>query len=260
MTYHTVFEISERIPQALLALPASACLAMVVILWLRSSWRPVLRRSSWTWLGAAALLWSAFVIPNIGGWHGWLFGGVFAAIALLVALPAYKDAELRLNPHVHPRARAVAPIGAAAMLAVVAYGGFLQWPAFGLRDQLDTGDVTVVTGIVENHENPNWGTETFTVDGHIYSYGETPGYVGFHQTAANGGPIRDGLQVRVTSVGDVIVRLEVADQGLHALLRVCFGVTDLAWVSTQSNRFQTRAGSFLDEAESTFLHPPSARH
>ncbi|WP_139798963.1 hypothetical protein [Andreprevotia lacus] len=52
--------------------------------------------------------------------------------------------------------------------------------------------------------------ESFCVDGQCFSYSEADPADGFHATAEMGGPIKPGLPVRVTYVGEVIVRLEVA--------------------------------------------------
>ena len=210
MTYHVVFDISERFPDALVGVVAIVGLALFAVMSTRQDWRRRLSRASWSWLGLAAFLWAVLHIRNLAGQFGLLFGAL-ALIPLAVAAPAFLDRELRLNEYVHASARRVAPIVAVVMLAVLALEGYEQWPAMALKEHLTSGDVTVVTGTVQDAFNPNWGTEGFSVEGHSYSYQDSPYYVGFHQTAMNGGPIRNGLQVRVSSIGNVIVRLEIAD-------------------------------------------------
>jgi hypothetical protein len=52
--------------------------------------------------------------------------------------------------------------------------------------------------------------ETFKVQGQSFSYSDFVVVPGFHNATSHGGPIRDGLNVRVTHVGDVILKIEVA--------------------------------------------------
>jgi hypothetical protein len=67
-----------------------------------------------------------------------------------------------------------------------------------------------VTGFVpmpyEGHSQ-----ESFVVGGHRFSYSENIITSGFHNTASHGGPIREGLYVRVSYLGNLILRLEVAE-------------------------------------------------
>jgi hypothetical protein len=81
----------------------------------------------------------------------------------------------------------------------------LEW----LRDghvQVTEGPVTdFVPMPYEGHAQ-----ERFTVRGHTFSYSDYVLSPGFHNTASHGGPIREGLNVRVTFAGNLILRLEVA--------------------------------------------------
>jgi hypothetical protein len=52
--------------------------------------------------------------------------------------------------------------------------------------------------------------ERFTVGGRRFSYSDYVLTIGFHHTASHGGPIREGRYVRVSYVGNLILRLEVA--------------------------------------------------
>jgi len=52
--------------------------------------------------------------------------------------------------------------------------------------------------------------ETFTVNGVRFSYSDFGVTCGFNNSASHGGPIREGLQVRIHYVGNAILRLEVA--------------------------------------------------
>jgi len=51
--------------------------------------------------------------------------------------------------------------------------------------------------------------EKFTVNGVLLSYGSLGLPKCYHRPAANGGPIRDGLPVRITYNGDCIVKVEI---------------------------------------------------
>ncbi|HUN77248.1 MAG TPA: hypothetical protein VMU40_22250 [Steroidobacteraceae bacterium] len=53
--------------------------------------------------------------------------------------------------------------------------------------------------------------ETFCVSGVCFSYSDYDVTVGFNHTSSHGGPIRLGLPVRVTYVGNTIIKLEVGN-------------------------------------------------
>jgi hypothetical protein len=55
--------------------------------------------------------------------------------------------------------------------------------------------------------------ERFCVRGVCFAYSDFVQTFGFHNTMSHGGPIRDGLEVRISYVGNVIVRLEIANSG-----------------------------------------------
>jgi hypothetical protein len=53
--------------------------------------------------------------------------------------------------------------------------------------------------------------EKFTVNGATFSYSDYSVTAGFNNTKSHGGPIDEGKRVRVTHLGNIIVRLEVGD-------------------------------------------------
>lgn len=84
---------------------------------------------------------------------------------------------------------------------------------YQLRTDYARGDFDVVEGIVENFDPmPYQGhkSETFTVDGVKFSYSDFQVTSGFNNTASHGGPIREGLPVRISYKGNTILKLEVA--------------------------------------------------
>lgn len=88
--------------------------------------------------------------------------------------------------------------------------GFQQYQ---LRSDYARGDFDVVEGIVENFDPmPYEGhkSETFTVNGVKFSYSDYRVTPGFNNTASHGGPIREGLSVRISYIGNTILKLEVA--------------------------------------------------
>lgn len=54
------------------------------------------------------------------------------------------------------------------------------------------------------------GMERFEVQGRIFEYSDYRVTPGFRTSVCNGGPIREGLRIRVSHSGNLILRLEVA--------------------------------------------------
>ena len=105
----------------------------------------------------------------------------------------------------------------------IGLGLFLFWTllAFGgtfgdyerLSSALRSGRCQVTEGSVTDfHPKPYNGgqNEWFVVNGERFKYTDNNVTAGFNQTASHGGPIRQGIQVRIHHVGDEIARLEVA--------------------------------------------------
>ena len=82
-----------------------------------------------------------------------------------------------------------------------------------LRGALEAGHFQVVEGVVTNFRPvpPGLkGTECFEVSEHRYCYSDDIIIAGFNNKQSRGGPIKDGLHVRIADVRGQIARLEVA--------------------------------------------------
>jgi hypothetical protein len=79
----------------------------------------------------------------------------------------------------------------------------------GARVALAFGDFTVAEGAVTDFRSTKRGDESFVVGGKRFSYSDHTAAAGFNNTRSHGGPISDGLYVRITHRGNQILRLEV---------------------------------------------------
>ena len=92
-------------------------------------------------------------------------------------------------------------------------GYFLVSRDLAASHELERGNCAVVEGVVENfHPMPKSGhdTERFEVNGVGFSYSDYIMSAGFNNTASHGGPIREGLPVRICHEAGDILRLEIA--------------------------------------------------
>lgn len=87
---------------------------------------------------------------------------------------------------------------------------------FGARRSLSDGTARVVEGVVQDfHAMPYSGhdTERFTVGGVRFAYSDYSVGAGFNNTSSHGGPIREGLLVRIHYTGSqgrtTILQLEI---------------------------------------------------
>jgi hypothetical protein len=76
------------------------------------------------------------------------------------------------------------------------------------------GKAEVIEGAVSNFKpgtnERGSAYESFCVKGACFTYSDYEESAGFNTMAINGGPIREGLPVRLTFVANTIVKLEVA--------------------------------------------------
>jgi hypothetical protein len=89
-----------------------------------------------------------------------------------------------------------------------------------LRSAVQTGDFAIVEGHVTNFRPMPFGghqLECFSVSPETFCYSDYVLTAGFNNTASHGGPIREGLPVRVSYIGGTIVRLEVRADALPSV-------------------------------------------
>jgi hypothetical protein len=78
------------------------------------------------------------------------------------------------------------------------------------RYAIAEGPVTEFAKLPKGVWQMNQKAETFVVGGQRFTYHGAVVTAGFHQMASQGGPIHEGLQVRITYSGPDILRLEIA--------------------------------------------------
>jgi hypothetical protein len=149
-------------------------------------------------------------------WTFGLLGFLFIAIgAVLVAIVRRRGSLPFRGWNEHPKRSALFAyfmFGFAVIWTTTVYVSLFREHAT-LSEAVAQGYVKVVEGPVEKfHPMPASGhdTERFCVQNACFSYSDYAITFGFNNTSSHGGPIRAGLQVRVTYVGDTIVKLEVA--------------------------------------------------
>jgi hypothetical protein len=82
-----------------------------------------------------------------------------------------------------------------------------------LASALRQGRCEIVEGVVSEFHPMPWSghaMESFAVNGKRFEYSDYAVSAGFNNTASHGGPITEGMHVRVHYYGNAIARLEVA--------------------------------------------------
>ncbi len=111
-------------------------------------------------------------------------------------------------------------------LAIAFFGFFLVfgigislYDMYKVKDAIKTGKVKIVTGKVSNYQleqNPSGkiGTESFYVEDIKFEYSDSETMYRFHQTSLNGGPVHEGMKVRIHYFGmpPVILKLELSEE------------------------------------------------
>lgn len=150
------------------------------------------------------------------GYKSWSAHGlIFVAIGCLIV--AFRE---RLSDQWSERPRqgsafAFLFLGFAILWTLVDFWGTYSEYA-DLRDALSSGKASIVEGRVSQFKPmPVTGhaMERFCVETTCFEYSDFVATNGFNNTKSHGGPVREGLPVRVTYVGSAIVKLEVGRQG-----------------------------------------------
>lgn len=155
-----------------------------------------------------------FDIAEVGykSWSFPAFGLIFVAIGLLLVIFRKLIPGWWGN---HPRARNAFSyffLGFAVIWTLASFlGTYNEYST--LRSAQKTGSFNVVEGKVTNFKPMPYGghsMERFCVKDHCFEYSDYVISGGFNNTTSHGGPIREGLPVRITFIGNEIIKLEVA--------------------------------------------------
>ena len=159
------------------------------------------------------------VVFNIAsaGYKSWTFAAFGLPFVLIGALmlrfykylPEWPVKSVRFKKGV-----AICCLGFSIVWTSVAF--FTTYSQYrSLITALETGAYQTAEGVVTDFvpmDHSGHSYESFTVDGKTFEYSDYVVTAGFNHTQSHGGPIRGGLEVRITHVDNVIIKLEVAEQ------------------------------------------------
>jgi hypothetical protein len=143
--------------------------------------------------------------------NGYLYWGFFALGLIFIVIGSGLFLFRRKLPSTTPKFVPYAFLGFSLFLTMFAFAGAVggSASAYALRE----GNCGVVTGeVTQFHPMPETGhdKESFVVDGRRFEYSDFIVSPGFNNTSSHGGPIREGLKVRIHHSGNDILRLEIA--------------------------------------------------
>lgn len=81
-----------------------------------------------------------------------------------------------------------------------------------LRSDLSSNNVKIVEGTIRDFKPYQTRVESFSVCGRTFSYDPAAIAPGYRSIRAMGGAIHNGAKVRVTYIGDIIVRVETCSE------------------------------------------------
>jgi hypothetical protein len=133
-------------------------------------------------------------------------GGMFIALGGFALMAA---SRLLPSPPAQRFIRAV--VGFIFLIA----GPIMAWASYqNYVNSRNYGQAQVVEGVVSYFApmspTAKGAVEPFCVQGHCFSYSDNDSTSGFNNTSTFGGPMRLGLPMRVTHIGNTIIKLEVA--------------------------------------------------
>ena len=192
--------------------------------WTEATWISLLRRDSYPYRphrchlreSGAMEYTVAFNIAS-AGYKTWAFGAFGLPFVLIGALmlkfhkylPGWPVKSVRFKKGV-----AISCLGFSIVWTSVAF--FTTYSQYrSLITALETGSYKTAEGVVKDFVPMDYSGhsyESFTVDGTAFQYSDYDVTAGFNQTQSHGGPMREGLKVRITHVDNVIIKLEVAAQ------------------------------------------------
>ncbi len=149
------------------------------------------------------------------GYRSWTFPALgFAGVVVGAVLVAARK-HFPGVWHKHPRASstfAFSFLGFATFWTAATFlGTYAEYSS--LRTARETNHASVVEGVVTDFKPMPWGGHTdekICVQKVCFQYSDYTITSGFNNTSSHGGPIREGLPVRVSYVENSIVKLEVA--------------------------------------------------
>lgn len=147
------------------------------------------------------------------GW--WIFGAGTLFLTYGLGIIFFGDSKV-LNSLIDPstKQRIVMPIASCLFGSLWIGLGIFNYSIFAnLRTDARNGSTEIVEGRVEQFvPMPSEGhaQETFIVNGQYFAYSDYDLTKGFNRSQSHGGPIKEGLQVRITHVNGSIVKLEIA--------------------------------------------------
>ncbi len=204
MTYRLVFDVGHQVPEIAIGVAGAVVLIGVIGGGLLAFEATI---KAWRTIAVAAFV-LALALLFLEQSRSLFFPIGFAAIGTAIDLLRNRVEAFR---HFTSPRGTIATVACAFLLVLVAGVGLSKFGSIDLADRLNAGQAVVLEGPVTDFFEVPTKEECFSVQLHRFCYVDTVASPGFHRIRAYGGPINPGLPVRVTAIGNTIVRLEIGE-------------------------------------------------